>query len=315
MPDFSVNTNVLKAQAQKASQAKRTLNTQSYEISRIRSRLFGITLLPVRVYLLNKSAVVKKEARRLAALSTALGEAVQAYNTAENHILEFDGSLSNPAFNGPQGQYGGRQAGPSENLEEMINIVRKYHPDWSRSQIKKYLNTLNSEGCGYVAMVNTIYLRFKGREDEFERIFGFPMYDKNGNLNYNALITDFYTAKDDPGNDGTTLGEREQYWEEYCRDHGISVDVRTVDVNVQNYKEMVKDGEIVVGLRPLILYTRNADGTYEQVDDRDAGHAMTITGVTDDGRFIVSSWGETYYLDSDMSVYDGFLEFQQVVYE
>ena len=50
------------------------------------------------------------------------------------------------------------------------------------------------------------------------------------------------------------------------------------------------------------------------MDDRDAGHAMTITGVTDDGRFIVSSWGETYYLDSDLSGYSR-CEFQQVIYE
>ena len=27
------------------------------------------------------------------------------------------------------------------------------------------------------------------------------------------------------------------------------------------------------------------------------GHAITVTGVTDDGKWIVSSWGKKYYID------------------
>ena len=27
------------------------------------------------------------------------------------------------------------------------------------------------------------------------------------------------------------------------------------------------------------------------------GHFVTITGITDDGRYIVSSWGEKYYIN------------------
>ena len=29
----------------------------------------------------------------------------------------------------------------------------------------------------------------------------------------------------------------------------------------------------------------------------DGGHYVTITGIADDGRYIVSSWGEKYYID------------------
>ncbi len=313
MPDFSVNVNVLKVDADKAARAKRTLNTQSYEISRIRSRLFGVSMIPVRLHLFKKTVDIRREARRMAALSTALQKSVKVYETAENHILQYGGTQNNPAFSGRQGQYGGSQSGPSENADQMYEIVRRYHPGWSRSRINRYLKTLNSEGCGYVALINTIYVIYAGREDEFQKTFGFSMYDRNGNLNYNALLTDFYTSKDNPSDDGTNRGDRERMWESYCEEHGINVDVKNVNVNARTYREIAKNGQIIVGVHPVNLYKRRSDGSYYQVDDRDGGHAMTITGVTEDGRFIVSSWGETYYLDSDLSGYDR-CQFQQVSY-
>lgn len=35
----------------------------------------------------------------------------------------------------------------------------------------------------------------------------------------------------------------------------------------------------------------------------DGGHAMTVTGLTDDGRIEVSSWGEKYYISPEDSDY------------
>lgn len=314
MPDFSVNVDIVKNNAEKASRAKRTLNTQCYEMSRIRYRLFGISMIPIRLQLLKKTVDVRQESRRMAALSTALQKAAKTYESAENRILQYGGARDNPAFQGRQGKYGGDQGSPSHNREQMEEIVRRYHPKWSKERINKHLEKLESEGCGYVALVNTIYLIYAGREEEFEKTFGFPMYDEKGNLNYNALITDFYTAKDDPFKGGLNARDQEKLWESYCREHGITVDVKDVNVNAQNYQEIAKNGQIIVGVSPVNLYKRRADGSYYQVDDRDGGHAMTVTGVTEDGRLIVSSWGETYYLDSDLSGYSR-CEFQQVIYK
>ena len=33
---------------------------------------------------------------------------------------------------------------------------------------------------------------YDGREDEFEKVFGFPMYGENGEANYNYLMVDLY---------------------------------------------------------------------------------------------------------------------------
>lgn len=105
----------------------------------------------------------------------------------------------------------------------------------SNGEIKNYLKKPNGEGCGYVAILNTILAVYAGRGDEFERKFGFPMY-RNGDLNYDQLLVDFYA----------TTGNRE-------------------------------------------------DGSPARFID--GGHAMMVTGVTGDGRYIVFAWGQKFYID------------------
>ena len=43
------------------------------------------------------------------------------------------------------------------------------------------------------------------------------------------------------------------------------------------------------------LYDENGNIAHKNV----GGHWMTITEVTDDGRYVVSSWGDKYYLKPD----------------
>ena len=47
-----------------------------------------------------------------------------------------------------------------------------------------------------------------------------------------------------------------------------------------------------IGVSDFDLYNESG----EQVSHCDEAHFMTITGVTEDGRYIVSSWGEKYYI-------------------
>ncbi len=82
--------------------------------------------------------------------------------------------------------------------EELFAYIRKYeqYKNYSQAQIADLMDKINSEGCGYVAIVNNLYTEFEGKEEEFEKIFGFPMYDKNGRANYDYLIVDFYANTD-----------------------------------------------------------------------------------------------------------------------
>lgn len=267
-------------------------------------------------------------------LRNAKEEIVIRYQRTENIIMDYVDSHvkgKNIVFD-ERGNYGGNQGSPAaidkydDKYNEIAEIIRNYHPGYSDKDIEQYLDKLNSEGCGYVALINTIFNQLIGREDEFERIFGFPMYDKDGDLNFDLMLVDFYSAMDNHhsvfGKDvvwnfedssatdgyGTTVDSREYRWETYLRDRGVSVDVHGVKVTVDNYNELAKNGEIIIATHPVILYDGNGNRLYA-----DAGHAMTITGVTEDGKFIVSSWGKEYYIEPDSSQFDR-INFQQVTY-
>ena len=216
----------------------------------------------------------------------------------------------NPSFD-DEGSYGGDQGSAQKVYldEDIQEIVRKYYPDYSDQEIRDLLIELNSEGCGYVALCNTIFWEFVGREEEFEEIFGFPMY-KDGDLNYNVIIVDLYCDKDKKSKSGTNIPERKDIWEDFLAEHGIDVNVECyIDVTTDNYNDIADKGQIIVAIEPCIL----EDEAGNTVFKANGGHAMTVTGVTEDGRFIVSSWGKRYYIDPDTDY--NRLQFQQVRYD
>ena len=309
MSEFDINTDVINGAAEGFGGDYRDLNNLNFQILCVRCRLFGASMIPIRLHLARLETQLLVRSRRVYKMSNKLGEISRRYTNADGNAAQHTATTSSPAFD-EDGQYGGNQGSPRANWRDMADIVRKYHPDWSDKKIRDYLDTLNSEGCGYVAMINTIFLYYNGREAEFEKTFGFPMY-KDGELNYDAMVTDFYCAEDDPNHSGTNVGSREKMGEHYCKEHGIKADVHNVDVTAENFNEVSKNGQVVVGLSPVILYDEAGNQLY---NIQDAGHAMTVTGVTDDGRLIVSSWGKTYYLDKDLSVYNDHIDFQQVRY-
>ena len=83
----------------------------------------------------------------------------------------------------------------------------------------------------------------------------------------------------------------------YLDKHGVSATVDTnQSVTVDNYRQLIEDGKYVtISYRYGNLY--NEDGTVGQYID--GGHAMVVTGVTNDGKYIVSSWGKRYYIDPE----------------
>lgn len=221
-----------------------------------------------------------------------------------------------------EGQYGGDQGAPAaskgEDRRRLTQIIQRYYPNLkSEEQIDAYLRKLNSEGCGYVALINTIFDQYIGREEEFEKTFGFPMY-RDGELNYNELLVDFYSAtdnhkKDSSGKDyidanedpsatkgkGTTLNKREYRWEMYLEDHGVKVDVKNeVNITQENFDTYKNEGGVIVRIEYDYMYWRDENGNMVR-GYLDGGHAMTVTGFTEDGMLIVSSWGKEYYIYPD----------------
>lgn len=230
---------------------------------------------------------------------------------------------------GRDGEYGGDQGSP-KNLSQaekqrLYEIIRENYPgvELSDQQLNRYLSKMNSEGCGYMALVNTIFMHYEHDPQGFERTFGYPMYDKKGNLNFEMMFADFHSSVDNRDADGGINYGRDydetedgswsnyDYWsdltgsginpreqgnslETFIKNHGGDVKVKTnVDVDIYNFDNHIEDGEqVIVEFYNGNLY--NMDGSVKQVI---TSHAMVVTGVTADGKFIVSSWGDKCYID------------------
>lgn len=217
-----------------------------------------------------------------------------------------------------EGDYGGNQGKMADDYEknavrraELLEDLREYFPDMTDNDALAYLKRLNGVGCGYVALVNTIFMQFEGDPQGFEDTFGFSMY-KDGDLDYDRLILDLYVTTDvanindqpDGMPDGTVASSRNEILNNYLNEKGIYATTDyNVDVNYDTYREInANGGKVVISFRHGNMY--DAQGNAHYID---GGHAMVVTGVTSDGKYIVSSWGKEYYINqSDLNFDDSF---------
>lgn len=246
--------------------------------------------------------------------------------------------------------------------EDLYAYIRQHsrYQNYSQTEIAALMDQINFEGCGYIAIVNNIFVEYEGREAEFERIFGFPMYNKDGKANYDYLIVDFYANTDDQyymdepmgatslvndvvlqylngreddfrrkyGCDplsegkipeevrqkildeyqdmatvtldmnGTTRYSLENRFKHYMEQKGIACTSETLTgsplPDTAKINRYLEDGQNVnIATDGFNLYEENGKAAAKDV----GSHWMTATGTTDDGRYIVSSWGKRYYLN------------------
>ncbi len=251
--------------------------------------------------------------------------------------------------------YGSRQHGPAvdvkngdeQTIKDYTDIIRENTgKTLTKDELLKYLDAvykkdkngkiikdkngypiiekdgLNSEGCEYAAIVNTIFEYYVGRENgeqEFYNKFGYPLRDANGNLNYNYVLVDMYSKYDDPNFGGLTDDRAEKIIESYMGEAGkdgnskVNVDMETgVPITVTNVDNYLRSGkQVIISTQNVII--RNEDGS-ELQDCNNAGHSMVVTGVTPDGRYIVSTWGGKGYIDPKKQHFNTKLEFSTVQY-
>ena len=255
---------------------------------------------------------LKKQRKNVLYLKRTLREILNAVQQGENNArnivdnLLFDGERS---FYDKNGTYGGDQGSPRYHVAELLNIVRKYYPDMNDGEVEKYLKTLNSEGCGYVAFANTVFTYFEERSEAFEKTFGFSMHKTDGTVNYDALITDFYSATDNHNSffgidyinpleaanifGGTTDDTIKYRFESYMKDHGIDVEVHNDKaVTPATFKALNQKYDVIVMTQPVKLIKENGEPYIS-----DGGHAMKIIDITPTGKYVVSSWGKKFFLD------------------
>jgi len=232
------------------------------------------------------------------------------------------------------GSYGGNQGAArfldenSEEREKIEEIIKRNLADCdipNDMNFSKYLQKMNTEGCGYVALANSVFVYYQGREQDFENAFGYSMYNKKGDLNYNLLIADIYSSMDnrsggkydkyadynsaidgdkenyDPWNDASGRGSDPDNYQEYLDsfmfDKGVNSKVTFLGTDTMNADEL-KDHttnreSVLLGFFDGNIYYEN--GKVAQYID--GGHGMIVTGITEDGKYIVSSWGGKYIID------------------
>ncbi len=130
-------------------------------------------------------------------------------NKNKTKVLDTD-NISAFDFNNTYSiQYGGNQFDFEKNFDNLINNpyiwneIQKYYPvltfasnEHAMDFYKIYFNTIADCSCGYVAVADKVFHQFEGREEEFEDIFGYPMYTIDENkvidFNYEIFILEFF---------------------------------------------------------------------------------------------------------------------------
>ena len=213
-----------------------------------------------------------------------------------DNIMFSDDADSHNVYGSDQG------AAAHENMarqQELYDIyLRNGGTPMNSTEFRSYLSVMNEHGCAYAALANTMmgYMveTYSGRESEFEREFGYPLM-VDGHPNYEAVIVDLYSHGGRAGGTSLSANTARDLAQEYARAHDIPIHREVTDgVTPQNVDERLRRGEDVT-----IHYFDGVIHPYDNPSSNHpiSAHAMTITGVTEDGKYIVSSWGNRYILD------------------
>ena len=285
-------------------------------------------------------------------------------------------------------QYGGNQLDFSRKFDSLINDpyiwneIQKYYPvedfasiDHAMDFYKIYFDVITNYGCGYVAVADRVFDEFKGKEKEFEELFGYPMYtiDEKGaiDFNYEIFTLEFFNFsvlypnynnkkieqmktrfakslayleleryshsneyvnrnKFNKSNKRPSLEELEEFservekiekeykrlndkWEkaedgnneelgvelsktfghvkEFLKQYGINT-----NISISRNKKY-EQGDIVASYN-FSIYKEREDGQKYAEDTYDKDHYVYVTGTDEQGRTIVSTWGEKYIYDA-----------------
>lgn len=266
---------------------------------------------------------------------------------SDNYIL--DGDLTNDYYGSRQhGPMKDVAAGDKEAIKIYTDIIKKNTgKELSTEELMIYLDAecekdangnvkrdqnghrivkkegLNNEGCEYAAIVNTIfeyYIHRENGEQEFYNKFGYPLRDSKENLNYNIILVDMYSKYDDTSYKGLTDKKAEAILEAYMGEAGndgkssVNVDMKPgVRITVRNIDNYLNSGkQVIMSAQNVII--RDENGNLIQ-DCAGGGHAMVVTGVTEDGRYIVSTWGKKGYIDPKKQHLNTSMDFSTIEYK
>ncbi|MDD6328251.1 MAG: hypothetical protein PUA62_07370 [Lachnospiraceae bacterium] len=363
MSDFSIKINELRVQAERLGEIAESMNAQAGNIDSLSDSLETIGLGALKINFIGLVHTLRRRAGKARELQNVLYRIIARFLMAEQEIMGMTGTLTgmleeildriqeyvHELFDtdefemdsivfDDQGWYGGDQGSPKnttgKNREALYDIIRENNPDheFTDEELEVYLERANSEGCGYIALINSIFVQFADDPEMFEKTFGYPMYTlrvgADGKLifdfNYDMLFIDLYSSMDninpytgefsiyndfdidedgsiydynywdDSSGKGTNSISMDYYCEHFLEEHGINAEYNNyVNVSPEKVQDIIESGETII----ISFFDGNIYDTNGNPHPIHGGHGMVITGVTANGRYIVSSWGEKYYID------------------
>ena len=212
-------------------------------------------------------------------------------------------------YNNLSCQFGGNQHDLNNykllNDENVLSVLEKYYPNSSYEEKLQYLKTAEQKGCGYIAVGNMVFMELEGREEKFMDIFGYPMYNVkytlNGDItvdyNYEPLALDLFSIINNQNGNvretvenaiGTTPENVVDIYNYLHHEYGIFDDDY---VSVFNKYGFFGDSNYRI---------YNLDGTtyVDRSMANDSGHAMIKLAEMEDGKWIISTYGEKKLYES-----------------
>ena len=118
-------------------------------------------------------------------------------------------------------------------------------------------------------------------------------------LNYDYMLVDIFARSNIPRKSSYTVqaSEYEKVMQNAFLGQKVSVEILPRDISINSYKTAMESGKyqyasIAVSKYKLSPYGNNSEKEYYS----SIGHFMTITGISENGNFIVSSWGYEWEL-------------------
>ena len=81
-----------------------------------------------------------------------------------------------------------------KRLDEFVEIVKKYYPNYGKNDITKLFLSLKKHGCTFSSVANAIASQLDIDDNYFKKMFGYSLNIQGTNLtDYNKLLVDLYT--------------------------------------------------------------------------------------------------------------------------
>jgi hypothetical protein len=250
-------------------------------------------------------------------ISKKTGREIIIDSSIEVSTTETETAIQTGVFD-DNGSYGGDQGGPyaetdPQKRKKYYEIIRNNIDDrsWTEEELEKYLQEIKAMGCVYTAYANIIMQHFEKDPVLFEKVFGYPMFTDEGEFDFNTLIVDICSSQTKTVN-GINVFKMQFALDDFLEDHKIAVvndahigqyvlecapiGGKPSDVVTPDSFQQLVDAQNHIIVSATGSYLEGTDGS--QVGPI-GGHGMVVTGVTADGRYVVSSWGKKYYLSPD----------------